>query len=164
MGRDELDIHLAAEIDSRPPSDNFLPQLRTLAFSTLDFGEFWRCVESGEPPRLFGVEPPQPRIEAIRIVDMSATKSWPNLLTFFACSGPMTRSARSLQAWPKPRRSSSIQRLCHAASALSAARGFLATMASSERAAGSGSTRPCSQLRSVAIGILKARANSVCVI
>ena len=28
--------------------------------------KFWRCVESGEPPR-----PPRPRIEAIRIVDMS---------------------------------------------------------------------------------------------
>src|SRR6516162_7432504 len=25
--------------------------------------KFWRCVESGEPPRLFGVEPPKPRIE-----------------------------------------------------------------------------------------------------
>jgi hypothetical protein len=53
---------------------------------------------------------------------------------------------------------------CHASSALSAARGFFATMANSERAAGSGSTRPCSQLRNVASGILKARANSVCVI
>jgi predicted phage-related endonuclease len=38
--------------------------------------KFWRCVESGEPPRLFGVEPPKPRIEAIRIVDMSASNSW----------------------------------------------------------------------------------------
>src|SRR5580704_3515843 len=27
--------------------------------------KFWRCVENGEPPRLFGVEPPKPRIEAI---------------------------------------------------------------------------------------------------
>ena len=34
--------------------------------------KFWRCVESGEPPRLFGVEPPKPRIEAVRIVDMSS--------------------------------------------------------------------------------------------
>ena len=24
--------------------------------------KFWRCVESGEPPALFGVEPPKPRI------------------------------------------------------------------------------------------------------
>ena len=33
--------------------------------------KFWRCVESGEPPTLFGVEPPKPRIEAVRIVDMT---------------------------------------------------------------------------------------------
>ena len=38
--------------------------------------KFWRCVESGEPPRLFGVEPPKPRIEAVRTVDMSASNSW----------------------------------------------------------------------------------------
>jgi len=37
--------------------------------------KFWRCVESGEPPRLFGVEPPKPRIEAVSIVDMSASNS-----------------------------------------------------------------------------------------
>ena len=37
--------------------------------------KFWRCVENGEPPRLFGVEPPKPRIEAVRIVDMSASNS-----------------------------------------------------------------------------------------
>jgi predicted phage-related endonuclease len=38
--------------------------------------KFWRCVENGEAPRLFGVEPPRPRIEAVRIVDMSASNSW----------------------------------------------------------------------------------------
>jgi predicted phage-related endonuclease len=38
--------------------------------------KFWRCVESGQPPRLFGVEPPRPRIEAVRILDMSASTSW----------------------------------------------------------------------------------------
>jgi hypothetical protein len=26
--------------------------------------KFWRCVQSGEPPRLFGIEPPRPRVEA----------------------------------------------------------------------------------------------------
>jgi hypothetical protein len=39
--------------------------------------KFWRCVESGEPPRLFGVEPPRPRIEAVRIVDMSTSGQSP---------------------------------------------------------------------------------------
>src|SRR4051794_33642092 len=38
--------------------------------------KFWRCVESGEPPRLFGIEPPRPKIEAVRIVDMSSSNSW----------------------------------------------------------------------------------------
>src|SRR3954463_10800 len=38
--------------------------------------KFWRCVESGEPPRLFDAEPPRARIEAVRIVDMSASNAW----------------------------------------------------------------------------------------
>ena len=38
--------------------------------------KFWRCVMSGEEPRLFGVEPPRPRLEAVRIVDMSSSNSW----------------------------------------------------------------------------------------
>ena len=33
--------------------------------------KFWRCVETGEAPHLFGVEPPRPKIEAVRTVDMS---------------------------------------------------------------------------------------------
>jgi hypothetical protein len=37
--------------------------------------KFWRCVQSGEPPHLINSEPPRPRIEAIRIVDMSASNS-----------------------------------------------------------------------------------------
>ena len=38
--------------------------------------KFWRCVESGEPPALFGIDPPKPRIETVRIVDMSASNAW----------------------------------------------------------------------------------------
>jgi predicted phage-related endonuclease len=38
--------------------------------------KFWRCVENGESPRLFGIEPPRPRTEAVRIVDMSASNAW----------------------------------------------------------------------------------------
>jgi len=45
--------------------------------------KFWRCVESGEPPQLFGVEPPKPRIEAVRIVDMSGSNSWAEFADLF---------------------------------------------------------------------------------
>ena len=45
--------------------------------------KFWRCVESGEPPRLFGVEPPKPRIEAVRIVNMSGSNSWAEFAGIF---------------------------------------------------------------------------------
>jgi predicted phage-related endonuclease len=51
--------------------------------------KFWGCVESGEPPRLFGAEPPKPRIEAVRIVDMSSSNTWAEFAGIFA----RTRSA-----------------------------------------------------------------------
>jgi predicted phage-related endonuclease len=50
--------------------------------------KFWRCVESGDPPRLFGVEPPKPRIEAVRIVDMSASNAWAEYAGVFARTRP----------------------------------------------------------------------------
>jgi predicted phage-related endonuclease len=45
--------------------------------------KFWRCVESGEAPRLFGIEPPLPRIEAVRMVDMSASNAWGEFANVF---------------------------------------------------------------------------------
>ncbi len=51
--------------------------------------KFWRCVENGEPPRLFGVEPPKPRLEAVRVVDMNASNSWAEFAGVFRS----TRSA-----------------------------------------------------------------------
>jgi YqaJ-like viral recombinase domain len=45
--------------------------------------KFWRCVQSGEPPHLINVEPPRPRIEAIRVVDMSASNSWAEFAALF---------------------------------------------------------------------------------
>ena len=51
--------------------------------------KFWRCVENGEPPTLFGVDPPKPRIEAVRIVDMSSSNAWAEFAAIFS----RTRSA-----------------------------------------------------------------------
>src|SRR6201990_91455 len=51
--------------------------------------KFWRCVQSGEPPHLINAEPPRPRIEAIRIVDMSLSNSWAEFAALFRA----TRSA-----------------------------------------------------------------------
>jgi predicted phage-related endonuclease len=50
--------------------------------------KFWRCVVSGEQPRLFGVEPPRPRLDAVRIVDMSASNSWAELAATFRRTRP----------------------------------------------------------------------------
>src|SRR2546422_1894498 len=45
--------------------------------------KFWRCVESGEPPRVFGAEPPRARVEAVRIVDMSSSNAWAEISNVF---------------------------------------------------------------------------------
>jgi predicted phage-related endonuclease len=50
--------------------------------------KFWRCVETGEPPRLFGVDPPKPRIEAVRVVDMSSSNAWAEFAAIFARTRP----------------------------------------------------------------------------
>ena len=62
--------------------------------------KFWRCVENGEEPKLFGVEPPKPRIEAIRIVDMSTPM--PGRSSPASLPGP----ARPISTMSKPRPSS----------------------------------------------------------
>jgi hypothetical protein len=51
--------------------------------------KFWRCVQFGDTPRLFGVEPPRPRIEAVRSVDMATSNAWAEFAALF-CS---TRAA-----------------------------------------------------------------------
>jgi predicted phage-related endonuclease len=50
--------------------------------------KFWRCVMSGEVPQLFGVEPPRPRLEAVRIVDMSASNAWAELAATYRRTRP----------------------------------------------------------------------------
>ena len=45
--------------------------------------KFWRCVESGEQPQFFGIEPPKPRLEAVRVVDMASSNAWAEFATIF---------------------------------------------------------------------------------
>jgi predicted phage-related endonuclease len=50
--------------------------------------KFWRCVETGEAPRLFGIEPPRPRVEAIRTVDMSTSNAWAEFASLYRLTRP----------------------------------------------------------------------------
>jgi predicted phage-related endonuclease len=50
--------------------------------------KFWRCVQSGETPHLVNAEPPRPRIEAVRIVDMSSSNSWAEFAALFRRTRP----------------------------------------------------------------------------
>ena len=45
--------------------------------------KFWRCVENGEPPRLFVIEPPRPRLAAVRIVEMTSSNAWAEFAAIF---------------------------------------------------------------------------------
>jgi predicted phage-related endonuclease len=45
--------------------------------------KFWRCVETGDPPRLFGIEPLRPRLAAVRTVDMSTSNAWAEFASMF---------------------------------------------------------------------------------
>ena len=49
----------------------------------------WRCVESGEPLHPFGFDPPKPRVEAVRVVDISSSNAWSGVPAVFL----RTRSA-----------------------------------------------------------------------
>src|SRR5713101_4873849 len=51
--------------------------------------KFWRCVQSGDVPHLINAQPPRPRLEVVRIVDMSSSNSWAELAGLFRS----TRSA-----------------------------------------------------------------------
>jgi predicted phage-related endonuclease len=50
--------------------------------------KFWRCIQSGDPPSLFGVEPPPPRLEAVRVVDMSTSNLWAELAATYLRTRP----------------------------------------------------------------------------
>jgi hypothetical protein len=50
--------------------------------------KFWHCVRFGDTPRLFGVEPPRPRIEAVRSADMAASNAWAEFAELFRTTRP----------------------------------------------------------------------------
>jgi predicted phage-related endonuclease len=60
--------------------------------------KFWRCVETGETPHLFGVEPPRPRIEAVRVVDMSGSNSWAEFAATFCRTRPAYQEHEAAKA------------------------------------------------------------------
>jgi len=60
--------------------------------------KFWRCVMSGEEPMLFGVEPPRPRLEAVRVVDMSTSNSWAELAATFRRTRPAFQEHEATKA------------------------------------------------------------------
>ena len=64
--------------------------------------KFWRCVQSGEVPHLVLAEPPRPRIEAIRIVDMSASNSWAEFAALSATLGAPFSTTNRRKASSKP--------------------------------------------------------------
>jgi hypothetical protein len=49
---------------------------------------FWQAVKTGEPMTPFDCEPPKPRIEAVRVVDMNASNSWAEFATLFRETRP----------------------------------------------------------------------------
>ncbi len=59
--------------------------------------KFWRCVESGDLPRLYLAETPRPRIEAVRIVDMTGSNAWAEFAALFRETRSCLRPARERQ-------------------------------------------------------------------
>jgi hypothetical protein len=51
--------------------------------------KFRQCVATGERPSLFGVQAPRPRLQAVRVIDMSASNAWAE----FAAAYCRTRAA-----------------------------------------------------------------------
>src|SRR6202012_1113515 len=60
--------------------------------------KFWRCVQNGETPKLFGVEPPRPRLEALRSVDMSGSNAWAELAAAFRRTRPAYQQHEAAKA------------------------------------------------------------------
>jgi hypothetical protein len=72
-----------SSMNSIPASSKARRIAASLASVTGSERKFWHCVENGEPPTLFGVEPPKPRIDAVRVVDMSTSNAWAEFAGIF---------------------------------------------------------------------------------
>src|SRR5437764_15016327 len=44
---------------------------------------FWRCVKTGEVPRVFGAEPPKAKVPVVRVVDMASSNAWAEYAAIF---------------------------------------------------------------------------------
>jgi predicted phage-related endonuclease len=60
--------------------------------------KFWRCVQNGEPPRLFGAEPSRPRLAAVRIVDMSSSNAWAEFAAVYRRTRPAYQEHEAAKA------------------------------------------------------------------
>jgi predicted phage-related endonuclease len=60
--------------------------------------KFWRCIQTGETPYLFGIDPPRPRLEAVRVVDMSASNSWADFAGVFRRTRPAHQEHEAAKA------------------------------------------------------------------
>lgn len=58
---------VSMEVEADPVYQTVLHQVERI---------FWRCVQTGEPLRVFGADPPKHRVAAIRVVDMSTSNAW----------------------------------------------------------------------------------------
>jgi predicted phage-related endonuclease len=60
--------------------------------------KFWRCVQNGDTPRLFGVDPPKPRLAAVRAVDMTSSNAWAELTAAFRRTRPAHQEHEAAKA------------------------------------------------------------------
>ena len=66
---------MSIEVDADPVYQTVLLQVERI---------FWRCVKTGESPRVFGAEPPKAKLPVVRIVDMGASNAWAEYAATFA--------------------------------------------------------------------------------
>ena len=66
---------VSIEVEADPVYQTVLLQVERL---------FWRCVMTGEPPKVFGAEPPRAKVPIVRVVDMGASNAWAEYAVIFA--------------------------------------------------------------------------------